>query len=131
MPLSKERAGTTPSSSLRHYQFLTTGKPQRFLDALDALPRQHDFESSVLILPGVEVITYGPETEAVPLLPLFRLRFGEARMILEDIWKPKANFGAAFSENLSIGIAVDSYAEYPDADIGPDECTYEVASWVA
>jgi hypothetical protein len=128
---SEDRVGTTPAAGLAGFRFITTGKPQRVLDCLRAIPTTHDFDPGILILPGVKVIKLGEATECVPTYPLFRLRFGEARRLLERLWQPRAHFSGAFAESFAAGILIDSYGEDPEVDAGPDECTYEVASWAA
>ena len=129
--MTADGVGTTPSRNLENFRFFVTGRPERFAHALQSLPRTHDFELGLLILPGVKAIKYGSSTEMVPKYPILIMRFGEARAILEDIWKPMNGFCGAFTETFSAGVLVDSYGEHPDEDRGPDECTYEVAAWVA
>ena len=126
-----DRVGTTPSTSLAGFRFVTTGKPQRVLDCLSAVSPSYDFDLGILVLPGVEVIQFGAATECVPTYPLFRLRFGEARRILERTWRPRSDFSGVFTESFTAGILIDSYGEDPEVDAGPDECTYEIAFWAA
>ena len=82
-------------------------------------------------MPGIETIRFADHTELVPSAPLFTMRFGEARQILARLWRPKSGFCGAFDVNLRAGILVDSYGEYPESDPGPEECTYEVATWTS
>ena len=127
-----DRVGTTPSTSLAGFRFVTTGKPQRVLDCLSAVSASYEFELAVIcLLPGVEVVQFGTATECVPTYPLFRLRFGEARRILERTWRSSSDFSGVFTESFTAGILINSFGEYPEVDAGPDECTYEIALWAA
>lgn len=40
------------------------------------------------------------------------MRFGEAQRILAALWLPDSDFCAAFADDLTVGIIVDSYGEY-------------------
>lgn len=131
IPVTATRIGRTETSTLPGFDFVTTGKPQRVLEQLGTLPSKHDFGAGILILPGVELYAFDAVTECVPIYPLFRLRFGEARRILGEVWRPRADFSGVFTEDFSAGVLIDSYAEYPEEDAGPDECTYEVGRWAS
>jgi hypothetical protein len=131
LPMTATNIGPTEAASLAGFRFVTTGRPERVLEQMRALPSAHDFGSGILVLPGVEMIKYGTVTECVPSFPLFRLRFGEARRILSEWWRPRADFSGAFADDFSAGVLIDSYSEYPAEDAGADECTYEVAQWAA
>jgi hypothetical protein len=131
MPMTATKIGPTETASLPGFRFITTGKPQRVFEQLQGFSSEHDFGPGILVLPGVEVVTFGAVVECVPTYPLFRLRFGEARRILSGAWRPRAGFSGAFAEDFSAGVLIDSYGEYPAEDAGPDECTYEVARWAS
>jgi len=110
---------------------IETGWPDEVLREISAAPRCSEFAPAILILPEIQAVHFCESTELVPDLPLFKLRYGEARQALEVLWRPLSGYGGAFLETLAAGIVVDSYSGYPTSNPGPEECTYEVASWGA
>jgi hypothetical protein len=129
LPFGTARVGVTPSETLVHYRFVRTGLPSRVEAVLNNAAAIRELEPALLVLSGVDEIRYGDVTELVPRLPVFRLPLGEALRTLAALWLPLADFAAAFAEDRSAGVLVDSFSEYPDAELSPDECTYEIASW--
>ena len=128
-PINSTGVGTTPADHLRQFRFFETGWPERVQDAIARLPRSRDLEPAILVLPGIETINFADRTELVPSLPLFKIGFGEAKRALTQLWSLRAGFCGAFEVNLGSGVLIDSYGEYPALDPGPEECTYEVATW--
>ena len=63
--MTTTQIGATESTTFG-FRFFTTGKPQRALEQLQSLPAAHDCGSGILILSGVETITFGSVIECVP-----------------------------------------------------------------
>jgi hypothetical protein len=108
-----------------------TGWPNDVRREISAASRFSEFDWALLILPDVQTVHFDDAVELVPDLPLFQLRFGEGRRILEELWNPSSGFAGVVFASFAAGIVVDSYSGFPADNPGPEECTYEVASWGA
>ncbi len=113
------------------FYFIETEWPDEVRCEIAAAPRSWEFDPAILVLPEICEVHFGENSELVPDLPLFKVRYGEARRALEMLWCPRSGFTGAFLETLGAGLVVDSYSGYPTLDPGPEDCTYEVASWGA
>jgi hypothetical protein len=131
MPVREIGVGATPRVDLSDFEFHTTGWPDEVRRSISSTNPIRAFNAAVLLLPRVHVVSFGAATECVPELPLFRMGFGAAKRTLEALGHPYTGFCAAFTETLAAGIVVDSFGEYPDSNPGPEECTYEIATWGA
>jgi hypothetical protein len=131
VPIRADGIGTTPAGRLRSFRMTETGWPDEVLREIAASPRCNEFDPAILILPETHSVRFDEAVELVPDLPLFRVRYRDARQALKELWRPLSGLGGALLETLEAGVAVDSYSGYPPSNPGPAECTYEVASWGA
>ena len=135
MPRQSSEGGSAWSSELGKVSVSVTGDPAKVIELVSAVVVQdeHGPEPSVLVLDGVEVLSLDPRSEPdlVPRLPLFRMSLVDAHRTLLGLWRPSFGFSGAFTESLSKGLVVETFAGFPEEDPGSEETTYEVASWGA
>lgn len=119
----------TPHADLDGYMFEVSGWPTKVAEILTSIGSNFAFEPAFLVLEGGDYLHLRDETISVSRLPLFRMRYREARKVLAALWRPLFGFSGVFLESFAAGVLVDSFAEYPESNPGPAECTYEIAAW--